>query len=107
MQFFKNWKDCQRLCNPQGVNGFNRKVLLLDPAKVNPEIVARSDELLQDCDINKVRTVGPGAGTFYVWVRFNFETFRSSIFRSMFIIERLSDYSLECLVVLSRGQAKC
>jgi len=39
-----------------------------DTRNVNPEMVARSKEILTEVDISKVRTVCPAAGTFYVWV---------------------------------------
>jgi len=38
------------------------------PDKVQPELVARSKEMLLDIDIAKVQAVGPAAVTFYVWV---------------------------------------
>ncbi|ESO03382.1 hypothetical protein HELRODRAFT_173674 [Helobdella robusta] len=64
-----SWRECQRLCNPQGSNGLNRKIILFDVAKVHPEIVSRSNQILEDVDISKVQTVSPGAGTFYVWTK--------------------------------------
>ena len=65
----QSWKACQRLCNPQGARGLNRRMFEFQPDRVHPEIVARSKEMLLDIDIAKVQAVGPAAITFYVWVR--------------------------------------
>jgi len=64
----QNWKACQRLCNPQGSRGLNRRMFEFQPDKVHPELVARSKEMLLDIDVAKVQAVGPAAITFYVWV---------------------------------------
>jgi len=65
----QNWRACQRLCNPQGSRGLNRRMFEFDPEKAHPELVARSKEMLLDIDVAKVQAVGPAAVTFYVWVR--------------------------------------
>lgn len=65
----QSWKTCQKLCNPQGSRGLNRRMFEFEPDRVHPEIVARSKEMLLDIDIAKVQAVGPAAITFYVWVR--------------------------------------
>ena len=64
----QSWKACQRLCNPQGSHGLNRRMFEFQPDKVHPELVARSKEMLLDIDVAKVQAVGPAAITFYVWV---------------------------------------
>ena len=64
----QSWKACQRLCNPQGARGLNRRMFEFQPDAVHPELVARSKEMLLDIDIAKVQAVGPAAITFYVWV---------------------------------------
>lgn len=64
----QSWKQVQRLCNPQGHSGLNRRMFELQPSRINPELLARAKEIFQDIDISKVQNVGPGAVTFYVWV---------------------------------------
>jgi hypothetical protein len=65
----ESWKACQRLCNPQGAKGLNRKLYGFKASQVHPEIIARSKEMLDDYDLNKVQSVSPGAVTFYVWAK--------------------------------------
>ena len=46
----------------------NRRVQLLAVDDLHPEIVARARQILDDLDLEKVKNVSAGAGTFYVWV---------------------------------------
>ena len=71
MYCHQEWRDCQRLLNPQGTNGLNRRVLDFNIEQVHPEIAARSKAMLEEEDLSleKVQAVSSGAGTFWVWVR--------------------------------------
>ena len=57
------------LCNPQGREGLNKKILNFNITAVHPEIAARAKQILAAYELKDLQAVSPGAGTFYVWVR--------------------------------------
>jgi len=63
------WTHCQALCNPDGPNGLNRKLMQFDAEKVDPFIIDRVEILLRDIPLTAIQRASPGAATFYVWAQ--------------------------------------
>lgn len=63
------WIRCQAMCNPDGPNGLNRKMMQFNSTHVKPFIARRVRAMLKDIELSRVQRASPGAATFYVWVQ--------------------------------------
>ena len=64
----QDWKKCRAVCNPNGKNGLQRKIMTFDTKAVHPELMARCKEILDEFSVTEVQKISAGAGTFFVWV---------------------------------------